>query len=438
MSAPDDIGGRNADVLPDHPLRYELANEIHARPFPVVPAPCRAVYLALKPAENAADRDRDADSQHLISLLDRHGAAHPPPGATHWSGRIGKHHLTWESHTEFVSYTVFLDGLSDRPYDPSSFDVFPSDWLAQAPGTRLTSAHIRAEVCGCEEVAKKVDAWFVGESVAVSQVLDCDAVIAGDFRIDPGGHMRFAVFVDAGTDAQRTGRILQRLLEIETYKAMSMLGFARARRLSGELAAIGAELSQLTSDMVDETLADEATLRGLLTITSKIEQLLGQSNFRFGATRAYEAIVAQRINILREERFENRQTFAEFMMRRFDPAMRTAQAAERRLETMASRAMRAAELLRTRVDVARSAQNQALLTSMDRRADAQLRLQKTVEGLSVIAVSYYSVNLLSYLLAPVAELLGVSKVVLTAMITLPVVFAIWRIVRRIRGRIQQD
>ena len=127
---------------------------------------------------------------------------------------------------------------------------------------------------------------------------------------------------------------------------------------------------------------------------------MAQSSFRFGATGAYEAIVNQRIEVLREDRFQGRQTFAEFMMRRFDPAMRTVKATERRLQTMAERAIRAGDLLRTRVDVERSAQNQKLLESMDKRADLQLRLQKTVEGLSVVAISYYAVNLVLYMVQP--------------------------------------
>ena len=105
---------------------------------------------------------------------------------------------------------------------------------------------------------------------------------------------------------------------------------------------------------------------------------------------------------MREERFEGRQSFGEFMMRRFDPAMRTVKSAERRLQAMAERAIRAGNLLRTRVDVERSAQNQDLLASMDRRADAQLRLQRTVEGLSVVAISYYAVNLVRYMAYPFA------------------------------------
>ena len=143
-------------------------------------------------------------------------------------------------------------------------------------------------------------------------------------------------------------------------------------------------------------------------------------------------IVDQRIAVLREERFKGRQTFYEFMMRRYDPAMRTVRSTETRLTTLVDRARRAGELLRTKVDVERSAQNQALLESMDKRADLQLRLQKTVEGLSVVAISYYAVSLVGYLAYPLAELVGMTKGALTALITLPVVGAVWYLVHRIR------
>jgi uncharacterized membrane-anchored protein len=157
-----------------------------------------------------------------------------------------------------------------------------------------------------------------------------------------------------------------------------------------------------------------------------------QFSFRFGATAAYEAIVNQRIEVLREQRIEGRQTFAEFMMRRYDPAMRTVKSSESRLAAMAERAERAAELLRTRVDVERSAQNQKLLESMDQRADLQLRLQRTVEGLSTVAISYYAVNLLAYLLEPTAHALHISHGALLAGLVPIVVLAVWLMVRRIR------
>ncbi|AJE48172.1 DUF3422 family protein [Celeribacter indicus] len=423
-------------LLEDHPRRYDLANELHARPFPEVPSQARAAYLAVRAAGDAARRDRDLDRAHLLALLDRHGAAHPAPGATHYTGALGKYRLKWESHTEFVTYTIFAEGVADRAFDRGTFDLFPEDWLAAAPGQRITSALIRVESVGEEaEILGRVEQWFDRESLAVARVLDGALVVAADFRIDEAGHMRFALFPAQGCGRRRIGRVVQRLCEIETYKAMSMLGLLQARKVVAELAEIEQELGHLMGRLTggDGTGAEEV-LGEILHLSTRIEKIVTRSNFRFGATGAYEAIVTQRIEALRETRLAGRQLFGEFMMRRFDPAMRTVRAAERQLESLATRAARAANLLRTKVDVARQAQNQKLLESMDRRADLQLRLQETVEGLSVVAISYYALGLAGYLVHPVLGPLGLSKGLALACLTPPVVLAVWLGLRRIRRR----
>ncbi|OYU40266.1 MAG: hypothetical protein CFE33_06910 [Pseudorhodobacter sp. PARRP1] len=421
----------------DHPLRYALVNELHARPFPALAAPCTAAYLAIKEPLDAQNRDRNADRAHLLALLDRYGSAHPQPDATHFSGPVGRADLKWESHTEFVTYSAFTPGLSARAFDPAEMEVFPADWLERAPGKRAAAVLIRVEEMADEAVMlDKLEEWFVPESLAVARVVDGAAVIAGDFRIDPAGNMRFAVFVRPDTGARRIGRIVQRLCEVETYRAMSMLGLMRARGLTGRLNALDPRLSDLVSGLDGVSRPAEAALHELLAISAELESLAVQHSFRFGATGAYEAIVNQRIAALREERVQGRQTFGEFMMRRYDPAMRTVKSAEARLVSMAERAQRAAELLRTRVDVERSAQNQKLLESMDRRADLALRLQHTVEGLSVVAISYYAVSLAGYVAYPLIEEIGVSKGVGMAVLTPLVVLGVWWALRRIKAQMQ--
>jgi uncharacterized membrane-anchored protein len=422
----------------DHPLRYQLANELHARPFPSMQAPCAAAYVAFKQPDMAANRDRALDLAHMHKLLDRHGVAHPQPGATHYYGQIGKHWLKWEQHTEFVTYTIFSEGVQDHPFDPRAFDLFPQDWLAQAPGQRVTSILIRIEPqVEPEKMRTRLKEWFVPESLAVSSVLESAAIMAGDFRIDVNGHMRFAVFAAENTGEHRVGRIVQRLCEIETYKSMSMLGFARVRSMGEQLSTLDTQLTELVGSMSQEGSNSEETLQALLAISAELETLVAQSSFRFAATGAYEAIVNERIAALREDRFEARQTFREFMVRRYHPAMRTVHAAHSRLEAMSDRGVRAANLLRTRVDVERSAQNQALLESMDKRSDLQLRLQRTVEGLSVVAISYYAVSLVSYLLYPLEAPTGLSKGILTAMVTLPVVALVWSMIHRLRREVEK-
>jgi uncharacterized membrane-anchored protein len=431
--------------IDDHPLRYALTNELHARPAPVIPVPGTVAFLALKAEGDAAARDRDRDRAHLEALLDRAGATHPAPGATHHGCDLGRHGLKWESHTEFVSYTGFAAYRPDRAFAPSAFDVFPADWLGAAPGLRMTSILIHLDDMPRKDdgdgapdaaaIAGRLGEWFVGESLAAAWVVDGAALVASDFRIDPAGHVRMAVFVSPGTGPQRVGRIVQRLCEIETYRTMSMLGLARARELSAEMGPLDRKLGALVADMADGTPRPEAALDALMGVSAELERLQTGASFRFGATRAYEALVHARIQVLRETRFGGRQTLAEFMQRRFDPAMRTVKATEARLSGMSDRAIRAARLLSTQVEVARSAQNQELLRSMDRRADLQLRLQKTVEGLSVVAISYYGVQLAANLLAPAAEPLGWGRGAVLAALTPVVILGVWMMVRSIRKRL---
>ena len=422
----------------DHPLRQSSANELHARPFPTVAAPARAAFFAYKSSDDETGRDEVADRTHLCRLLDMYDVAHPDDGATHFFGQLGSVWVKWECHTEFVTYTAILDDKGNVPFDGSEFDIFPAEWLADLPGLTLSSTSLRIESdLETESIKGKLSDWFVSESLAVSRVLDNAAVIAGDYRMDGNGHLRFAVFVPPSTGRRRVGRIVQRLNEIEVYKTMSMLGLIRARALSSELNLIDTEMSELVAALADDQISAEDNLHALLRLSAKLEHHSARVAYRFAASKAYSAIVAQRIEVLREGQFEGRQTFREFMMRRFDPAMRTVQALDARLQDLIARAIRTGDLLRTRVDVERQGQSQELLTSMNRRADVQLRLQKTVEGLSIVAISYYATGLVLYVLAPVAEMSDWPKGVLTACVVPVVVGVVYLALRRIRRHIPQ-
>jgi len=422
--------------LIDHPLRHATASELHARPFPHISAPARAAFFAYTSAQNDSGRREAADREHFLRLLDHYGVAHPADTESHFFGQLDEVWIKWECHTEFVTYTAFVDDLSDSAFDGSEFSIFPAAWQAALPGTTLSSTSIRIEEDqDTQSIKNKLEDWFVSESLAASRVLDSAAVIAGDYRMDDNGNMRFAVFVPASTGRRRVGRIVQRLNEIEVYKTMSMLGLMRARTLSVELNSVDTNLSALVADLADDKVPAEDNLNGLLKLSADLEGHSAAVAYRFSASKAYAAIVAQRIEVLRETQFEGRQTFREFMMRRFDPAMRTVQALDSRLQDLISRAIRTGDLLRTRVDVERQTQNQELLSSMNRRADAQLRLQRTVEGLSVVAISYYATGLSLYVLAPFSGLIGLSKGVLTAAVVPLVVGAVYLALRQIRKRI---
>lgn len=412
----------------DHPHRAALVEELHARPFPEIPAPAAAWFVALRP-ERRSERDRAAERAQLDRLIRGACLTLPEPDATHWAGRLGPLHVKWESHNEFVTFLVW--GGSDAEVVALSQDI-----LADAPGLRIASARFRIALYDSDDQVKAaLTAEHSNESLAAARVLDGHGVVAGDFNPDPSGDMRFSFFLRDGVGPKRIGRTVQRLCEIETYRAMAMLGWVRAREMGPDLTEAGVRLSAAVGRLGESETEAEATLHELLDISARLERLSARASFRMSATVAYERIVTSRIDALGETRFEGRQTFAEFMLRRFDPAMRTVEATERRLTRLTDRARRAGELLRTRVEVELSRQNRELLVSMDRRSDEALRLQHTVEGLSVVAISYYATGLALYVFAPFAKGIGLEKGWLAALVTPVVVLSVWAALRAIRKRL---
>ena len=273
----DRAGAQMAQLaLGDYPDRYRLANELHARPFPVLEPPTRAVLLAIKEPEAAADRDRTADLEHLTALLDRFGAPHPAPGANHYSGALGRAFLKWEMHTEFVTYTLFSGQMGAEPFSDEVFKLFPQDWLAAAPGKLVTSCILWIQPAPPEVmevmVERDLPVWFDPDSLAASRVSDAEAVVAADFRIDAAGHTRIAVLAKPTIDRHRLGRIVQRLFEIEVYKSMSMLALPQARSVAASVARIDRNLTDSVTAMATGTGREAETLRRRTLATLEVDE----------------------------------------------------------------------------------------------------------------------------------------------------------------------
>jgi uncharacterized membrane-anchored protein len=272
----------------------------------------------------------------------------------------------------------------------------PAGWLARIPGQTIVAAHaklIRAEA-GPPDAAF-VAAFFDGNGVVGAEIGDGAAYAFTDFQTHADGYARFLV-LDRSLSPRQAGRMLQRLFEIESYRMMALLALPVARREAPLLTSIERALTTLTDQMTRETGADEALLGAVTAMAADVERALSATQFRFGASRAYYDLVRARIADLRERRITGIQTIDEFMTRRLTPAMATCVSVSQRLRDLSERVSRASGLLSTRVEIAREKQNQTLLASMDRRARLQLRLQQTVEGLSVAAVTYYVVGLVGY------------------------------------------
>ena len=424
-------------AMEDHELRQTLNDELHGRPGLPVLAPARITHLAFTLTET------DPDPLSFVKVLcDALGVKSPPGQVHHHAVILDKGLVKYERHGEFYRISITAnETVKGRAHDTEAISNLPLGWVDNLPGKRLVAIHTqvlsKSTQSPTDVLLRKI---FGHDEIACSYVNQKNASVWTDFRIGADGFTRMLVH-DHGLSPMRMGRLTRRLHEIETYRMMALLAFPLARQLQKELGPLEKALSQTIASMVATQSAneDETLLQSLSGVTRDVEDISNRSSFRFAASRAYAALVAKRITELGEERVLNHQRLGVFLDRRFSPAMTTCTAVAERIASLAARGERASNLLRTRVDIALEGQNQKLLRSMETRARQQLMLQETVEGLSVVAISYYLISIVTKLIDGLAGYMGGFDSKLIDLLAIPVVLvAVWLAVRRVRKRLRSE
>lgn len=413
-----------------HPERIALHNEIHARPRPRVSSPCLVSHLTLLRSPGVGEAP-----SALTELCLQYGIAPPGDGQSHFFGDFGRFRLKWERHGEFDDYTVYRSLMrADDPFAEPAIDALPAGWIGTLDGQLVAAVHVALVPDGTQwghrdRIAAALDA----SDLIGAELTDGAAALYTDLHLDPHGYTRF-LLVNRTMNASLAGRQLQRLIELEVYRMMAMLGFPVARSAASELNELERSLRALVSRLESAPADEEPEMLNEVTrLAALAERIAADTGFRIGASRAYHALVRRRSSDLREQRITGLETITEFLERRFTPAMAFCESVDRRLAAAAERIDRASNLLRTRVEIEREAQNQLLLGAMNRRAKLQLRLQQTVEGLSVVAISYYAIAVLGYVFkAAEAAGLNLNPDLASGLAAVPVVIGVTLAVRRIR------
>jgi uncharacterized membrane-anchored protein len=421
--------------IPQHPLRVALHNEIHARPPEVMTAPVviSHVVMLCNEAERAASRE------HVASLLRDHHLSPPDATSTHIRADVGGFRMRWELHTEFVTYTFMRsaeEDVSNEREPETAIDAVPQMWFEQMPGEALASLHLWATPTPSFGSSNLVKHLLLEDTLVASAVADGAGEVYTDFAIHGDGFSRMVLLVGNMTP-RRMGRLVQRLLEIETYRMAALLGLPAARDAGQALASAERELAELAEAIRTADKNDEPLLLDRLTkLAGQVESQYAATHSRFSASSAYFALVDDRIDDINESRLTGMQTIREFMDRRLTPARSTCEWAARRQDALSQRVSRISSLLRTRVEIEQQLSSQALLTTMNSRQDLQLKLQSTVEGLSVAAITYYIVGLISYLAKGAQKLGWPFGGEVTAAVAIPfVLFGVWWLLRRLQRKI---
>lgn len=431
-------------LLPeDDAWRRTLHDEVHARPSARIRFPALVVYVAMLNAGVSRSVERD----HLARLPGLESLAGADLQGSFQRFRWATHSLKWERHTEFTRYMLiqpaitggtFPDLAQGWPHDM----VVPAEWFQAIPGKTFCAIMLCVEHDALQDPAESL--WrlrkrFGGRTVVASRIGAGKALAVTDFDLGDSGFERMLLVAPPGTSDLRAGRMAQRLLEMETYRLMALRGLPVAKEVAPRLATAESQLSALTGELQSRRGEDAAVLDALVTLAVDVERITAQESYRFAATKAYDELVRQRIDELREEAVDGAQTIGAFMNRRFSPATATVAATAARLTSLSERIERACALLRTRVDIVREEQNQQLLAKLTRGQELQLRLQTTVEGLSIAAISYYVISLLVYVgKAAQASGLPLNPEILAGAAVPPILWFVWHGMRRLRGVMQPD
>ena len=417
--------------IEQHPQRVALHNEIHARPPESLQSPVAISHVVMV----CDSAQREASRQHIARLATDHHLPTPDAHSTHVRLDLGPYRMRWELHTEFVTLTFMrsIDSAQFGEREPeAAIDVVPQQWLAALPGQCLASVHLWAVPSKGFESGNLFKHVLHEETLIASTVADGFAELYTDFAVHADGFSRM-VLLTSGLAPRRLGRLVQCLLEVETYRMAALLGLPAAREASAVLASAERELAELAGAIRSATRNDEPALLDRLTrLAGQVESQHAATHSRFSASSAYFELVDKRIDDIAESRLAGMQTVRDFMDRRLSPARSTCEWSSRRQDALSQRVSRISSLLRTRVEIEQQQSSQALLATMNARQDTQLKLQSTVEGLSVAAITYYTVGLVSYLSKAALHWGWPWSAEITAAAAIPVVAgSVWWSLRRL-------
>ncbi len=433
-----------ARFLPaDDAQRDMLHNEVHARPPARIRLPALVVYVAV--LNEGVSREQELE--HLRRLPGRQDLSADQLQGNFLRMRFEGYTVKWERHTEFTRYSI-VQPLPGHAWlgasDPELLSalVVGADWLRDIPGRTIVAIKlvmVHGDLSRPDATMAQARSWF-GDHPVVASVMGNNghSWVVTDFQMRDSGFERLLVIAPPGSSETRVGRISQRLLELETYRLMALRGLPVAKGLAPMLAQAEDQLADITAQLENKGATEQALLDTLISLAARVERATAEHAYRFAATRAYNSLVSQRFAELREQPVlgAGTQTLGEFMQRRLSPAIDTVAATAQRLASLSERVSRASALLRTRVDIATEVQNQQLLEKLTRGQAMQLRLQTTVEGLSIAAISYYVVSLLLYGVKAIkAAGVPLNVEIATGALIPLVLWGVWRTTRRIHQKL---
>jgi len=400
----------NSAMPTPHEQRNALNDELHQHPYEPLTPPARVIYIAMLVTSD----ERAEEDAHLGQLFEHFGDA-LDKDHSRIRHDFGSFRFKLERHQEFTGYKFVFPISSEQmetPFALNPMQALPQSWLAGLPGKLLVSMDM--PILPCPETTDHRDLINVhGDSfncdfLTVSKFGRSGGLAITDFKIRDDGMLRMLLFSKAPLPTQN-GRLVLRLIEMESYRMLAMLVLPSARALLRELPASDARLTELTHAIAKGGgNNDEELLEDLTSLAANVENMVASNYRKLSASRAYFDLMSQRLTELHEQPVDLLPSFSGILNRRLEPARMTCESVSNWLNQLSQRISQTSQLLRTRIDVRHEQQSQQLLKAMNSRFHLQLRLQAAAEMLSVAIFTYYTVSLMAYMIEEITVVFSLS------------------------------
>lgn len=406
--------------MKEHELRRQIVEEMHLRVWPLLTAPMQVVQI-LRVVD---EPDRNAELERVLI---------PPRGyvevkaARHVAGKLsGDITFSWERHREASSLTVFVHG---SPSEEEMRGIL--GWMENFPGRIIRATKIRIFANDF-----KAEAVIPSSGLRAEETVSCHLSggvrMWSDFRIADDGYGRLILAANDTHPGDLT-RVVQRLQELGNYRNLALMALPLAQSLWPKVDEAERQLEALGQSLMVTNARDDQLLEQLTRLSLQVSAIATATNYRMSATAAYAQLVEERLEELAPGSVTGSASLVDFTQRRLLPGIRTCASFTARLGRVIALSEQLSALLRARIETRIENQNGKVLASLARNTSMQLQLQRTVEGLSVIAISYYAVSLIAHVLEGFASLLPAHSEGMTVSILTPlVVLLTWWGMRRLR------
>lgn len=372
--------------------RHEISNEIHRRPYYELYSPLRVSLFSLH------TKNSQKNYKYLHELCQYLSIPSPVDSSLTFKHTYqNKFTLKWESHREFCTFQFIKNQNieTNNLFKQSNFEYIPELWVDSLENIINC---VNLEVIDNHNIQNNEDIYnaFDNNYIVGSYMNDKKAKLYSDFRIDGNGYHRI-LMVNENLTRHQLGRSVQRVLDVESYRSMAMIGLFNNKEINSELDILNNELLQINRDFeIKKEINLEEYYNKLTYIANRAHRLNNENKFRFQASNSYFPIINERLKELKLSTIDCIQPYDIYLNSRLNPAKRTSETTEKRLNETLQQMDRTANLIQTNVELDVKNSNNLLLDSMNKKTDVQIKLQKTVEGLSTVVLTYYSVTLFNH------------------------------------------